>query len=115
MTDRTITYRREIKVSPADLEGARTGKKICTIRLGIASVPNQTIDLTDGSSRLQVRITRVDNSKKFGEIGTEEARGEGFGSIAELRQDLRQYYRNLDDQQSVTVIWFVVSNQSPAF
>lgn len=105
-----FAYKREIKVSGADLEAARAGKKVCTIRRGIASVRNDRIDLTDGQSRLRVRITRIDTSKKFGQIGMEEARGEGFESVSELRSDLRKYYRNMDEDHPVTVIWFALED-----
>lgn len=114
MSERHITYRREIKVSRGDLEAARAGRKMCTIRLGTAAVASKHIDLTDGSSRLKVEVTRTDTSKKFGQMGMEEAQGEGFSSIAELRSDLMRYYRDLDDEKAVTVIWFVPADSPSA-
>ena len=64
------------------------------------------IDLTDGRRRIRIRITRVDTSKSFGELGPEEARGEGFETAEQLQADLRGYYRKLDVGQPMTVIWF---------
>lgn len=112
MRQRHIRYRGEIKVSPSDLQAARAGRKVCTIRLGTASVAGENIDLTDGRSRLRVAVTRIDTSKRFGQLGIDEAKGEGFNSITELRSDLARYYRNLDDQQPVTIIWFAVQPDS---
>jgi len=108
LVERRFAYRSEIKVSPADLESARRGRKSCTIRLGTAEVEGKDIDLTDGRGRLRVRVTRVDTTKTFDQLGPEEASGEGFQSKEELRADLRRYYRGLEGAQPMTVIWFSI-------
>ena len=103
---REFTYRGRIKVSSSDLHLAMLGKKKCTIRLGKIGVAGHQIILTDGSEVLPVRITGVDTSRTFVQLNDQDARDEGFGSRAELVADLKQYYRTIDDQQPITVIYF---------
>ena len=103
---REFTYRGRIKVSSSDLQLAMIGKKRCTIRLGKIGVAGRQINLTDGKDVLPVRITGVDTSRTFVQLNDQDARDEGFDSRAELIADLRQYYRAIDDQQPITVIYF---------
>jgi len=103
---REFVYRNRIRVSTNDLASARTGKKTCTIRLGRASVAGTDLTLTDGREQLRVRVLRTDTSKTFGQLGAAEANGEGFSSVAELEADLRTYYRRIQADDPVTVIWF---------
>jgi hypothetical protein len=69
-------------------------------------VDGPEIYLTDGRQKAKVRITEVDNSKNFGQLGEREIKGEGFSTKQELEADLRRYYRNLCNDEPVTVIWF---------
>ena len=106
MSARTITYRGTIKVSSEDLSAALAGNKTCTIRKGLAAISHSELDLTDGHRTVGIVVTRIDQSKRFGDLGMEEVRGEGFQNVEQLRADLRQYYRALGNDSPVTVIWF---------
>jgi len=110
---REFVYRNRIRVSTDDLAAARAGKKTCTIRLGRASVAGTAITLTDGREQLRVQVLRTDTSKTFGQLGDVEASGEGFASIAELEADLRRYYRRIQADDPVTVIWFERRTETP--
>lgn len=102
---RNFTYRGRIKVSKSDLALARTGKKICTIRRGTAKVDGETIDLTDGTDRLRVRIVSV-QTVPYRDLTDEHAHWEGFADVAALRLDLAMYYRAIADSQLMTIIKF---------
>lgn len=103
-----FTYKRQIKVSSADLKAALAGRKRCTIRAGVADVHGAELDLTDGRSRTRVRICEVDHSKTLALLTEREVGGEGFATKAELERDLRQYYRTLGPNDPLTVIWFEI-------
>jgi hypothetical protein len=45
--NRQFTYKRRIKVSGDDFTLAKNGTKICTIRLGVAKVEGEFVDLSD--------------------------------------------------------------------
>ncbi len=103
--NRSFTFRGRIKVSKGDLAMAATGKKICTIRRGTAAVEGQTVDLTDGTNRLRVRVISV-QTIPYRDLTDEHARWEGFAGIEDLRSDLATYYREIEDQQPMTIIKF---------
>jgi hypothetical protein len=105
-TMKRFTYRRQIKVSTADLNAALAGRKRCTIRAGIADVDGTELDLTDGRVRARVRIREVDHSKTLALLSDREVGGEGFRTKEELERDLRQYYKTLRPDDPLTVIWF---------
>jgi hypothetical protein len=105
INNRKFAYRGRIKVSKNDLAMAMAGKKVCTIRRGTAVVDSETIALTDGTSSLRVRILSVETIP-YRDLNDEHARWEGFASIEELRNDLARYYREIEDQQPMTIIRF---------
>lgn len=99
-------YREKIKISRADMKWLRSGKKKCTIRMGMASVDGDRIHVTDGTHSVLVRILRVINDKRFGDLGEGEAQDEGFGSRDELIADLKKYYPRAVETDLVTIIYF---------
>jgi len=103
---RKIVYKGAIRVSSEDLAAAKAGRKTCTIRRGTASVLGSEIDLTDGRDRARVRVVSTDASKSLRDLTEREVRGEGFRDRDELTADLRNYYRDLSDDDRLTVIWF---------
>jgi hypothetical protein len=104
----SFTYRKQIKVSTEDLLAARAGRKTCTIRLGTVNVAQPEIDLSDGRDSTRIRVTTVDHSKRFGDLGDREVKGEGFATRQELEADLKRYYRAIEDEALITVIWFEI-------
>lgn len=106
--ERTFTYRGRIKVSESDLQLARALRKTCTIRVGTLSVGGEVLNLTDGRDSVRVRITSVENDKVVGDLTDDHARREGFSTRDELVADLKQYYRNLDNAQKITIINFIL-------
>jgi hypothetical protein len=105
---KTFVYRGTIKVSRDDFQAAVEGQKKCTIRLGTAAVEGPEINLSDGARTARVRIVNIDTSKTFAGLTDAEIGGEGFTTREELETDLRKYYRSLQPDQRVTVIWFEV-------
>jgi len=106
IVNRTITYRGTIKVSSDDLRLARAGKKRCTIRLGIASVAGERIDLSDGFQKISVRISKVDSMRRYENLNDLDASMEGFASTKELLEDLSKFYGRIDPSQPITIIYF---------
>lgn len=104
--DREFTYRNRIKVSTDDLLAAKAGRKTCTIRLGIAHVVGETVDLSDGRDSLKVHIHSV-STETFRNLSIEHAHCEGFETVDELRRDLEAYYSQIDPDQPVTIIRFL--------
>jgi hypothetical protein len=103
--DREFTYRQRIQVSTDDLAAAKAGRRTCTIRLGIAHVAAETIDLTDGADTLNVRIKSV-TTERFRNLSNEHANWEGFATVEELRRDLEGYYPRMDPDQPLTIVRF---------
>jgi hypothetical protein len=109
LVNRNFTYRRRIKVSTEDLALTKRGKKICTIRLGTASVGGELMELSDGHETLPIKIVSV-VTEPFKALTQEHAQWEGFSSVDELRKDLEKYYRRIDENQPVTIIKFDLIN-----
>jgi hypothetical protein len=105
LVNRQFTYKRSIKVSTDDLALAKSGRKTCTIRLGVANVDRELIDLSDGQDVLKVRIISV-KTEAYRNLTDQHAQWEGFSTIEELRKDLEKYYRRIDQDQPVTIIKF---------
>jgi hypothetical protein len=106
LVTRSFVYKRRIKVSPTDLELARSGRKTCTIRLGTLGVDGARVDLTDGRNALPVRIVSVDTGKCYKDLREDHANNEGFGTLDELKNDLERYYGEIDPIQPITIISF---------
>jgi hypothetical protein len=103
--NRQFTYKRRIKVSGDDFTLAKNGTKICTIRLGVAKVEGEFVDLSDGQDVLKVCIVSVE-TEPYKNLTEEHARWEGFSTLKELQDDLVKYYRKIDKDQAVTIIKF---------
>ncbi|MFY9621752.1 MAG: ASCH domain-containing protein [Pyrinomonadaceae bacterium] len=108
IVNRNITYRGRIKISTEDLEWAKIGRKKCTIRMGLASVVGDTIELTDGHERITARISSVDPTRRYGNLNDEDAAMEGFDSYQALEADLSKFYGRIDPMQPMTIIYFNV-------
>ena len=87
------------------LPSRKNGTKICTIRLGVAKVEGEFVDLSDGQDVLKVRIVSVE-TEPYKNLTEEHARWEGFSTLKELQDDLVKYYRKIDKDQAVTIIKF---------
>jgi hypothetical protein len=106
LVTRSFVYKRRIKVSPTDLDLARSGRKTCTIRLGTLGVDGAVVDLTDGRHALPVRIVSVDTGKCYKDLELDHAQKEGFDTLEELKNDLSAYYGEIDPMQPITIINF---------
>jgi hypothetical protein len=106
IVNRNFTYHAQIKLSPEDLELARKGRKTCTIRLGVAKVAEQFINLSDGHQTLRVEITKVDNNRLYKDLTDQDAVLDGLESRQELDADLRRFYGDIDPMQPMTLIYF---------
>lgn len=83
------------------------GTKTSTIRLGFVFVANEYLTLQAGGRTLTVRMQAVDYSKTFGSLSELDAREDGFGSLLELRNAIKQFYPRIVDQDTMTILRFV--------
>ena len=82
--------------------------------MGMASVDGDRILVTDGTRDVPVRIIRVVNDRRFGELGEQEAHDEGFSSRDELVADLKKYYPRAIETDPVTIIYFEPLDHTPS-
>ncbi|MGD0957214.1 MAG: ASCH domain-containing protein [Candidatus Acidiferrales bacterium] len=87
----------------------KEGKKKCTVRVGIVDVSGTDLFMTDGTQRVKIRVSEVDNHKVYRELNNQDALDEGFSSLEELQKDLSKYYGKIDPEQPVTVIRFDIA------
>jgi len=104
--NRQFVYRNRIKISREDMALLRAGRKKCTIRLGRNSVASAQIMVTDGANSVPVRIINVESDRCVKDLTDREALAEGFQTRDELIKDLEKYYRRLDPEQPITIIYF---------
>ena len=68
--------------------------------------------VTDGSSNgIKVRVTDV-KTKRLNELTETDARRDGFESIQDLIEGLKEFYPNITLQDPVTIIGFKVIDAS---
>ena len=108
--DREFIYHSSIRVSDADLQAAKLGRKVCTIRKGLASVARAATRLQSRNDSVGINVDRIEKGVRFGDLTEIHAKAEGFNTLSELQADLRQYYRNLTQDTIMTVIWFHISS-----
>jgi hypothetical protein len=106
LVTRRFVYNTSIKVSAADLNLAKMGKKICTIRLGTLGVSKEFVNLVSGRNVLKVKIVSVETDKRFCDLGDEHVKREGYLSLEELHADLKTYYGTVEPTQPITIINF---------
>lgn len=109
--NRRFTYKGQIRISPSDMSLLRSGKKRCTVRIGIIDVNGKHLYATDGKQRVRIRVSEVDNHRVYRELTSQDALDEGFSSLEELQKDLSVYYGTIDPEQPVTVIRFDVADE----
>jgi hypothetical protein len=71
-------------------------------------VEGDEIDLTDGRSRVRIRVMDVETGRPYSKISEEEAVADGVNTLQELDADLRRFYGPLDPEQPMTLIHFEV-------
>jgi hypothetical protein len=103
---RSFTYGKRIKVSQEDFDLALSGFKTCTIRLGELQMSSPSMEMHDGSRFVTIQVEKVEKGILYRDLDENHARCEGFDTLAELRNDLAKYYRNLEEEQPMTIIHF---------
>jgi hypothetical protein len=89
------------------LPSVREGKKTSTIRKGIRQLdPGPALLRCDGEFAA-VRITSVSHTS-FGSLTEDDAKRDGFKTLAELDAALKRFYPTIDSSAPVTIISFRV-------
>lgn len=83
----------------------RGGRKRSTIRKGRRSIEHGPAEIVSGRERIQVTISAV-RFKQLAELTEEDARRDGFGSVADLLVALRRFYPELNATSTMTIIDF---------
>ncbi len=95
-----------IKSDYADL--ILEGKKRSTIRLGKVQVNNREFFINSGGKIIAKAIVKDVVYKRVKDLTDDDAKLDGFNSKEELIGELKKHYRNLKDDDVVTIIVFDV-------
>jgi len=88
-------------------------KKISTIRFGQVLFNDVLIELTfESKPALKINIQKIDYSKTFASISEGDAINDGYDSLLNLKNDLKKYYPNIQDNSPITIIYFQLIDQS---
>lgn len=109
--NRRFTYKNQIKISPSDMSLLKEGRKKCTIRIGMVDVGGTDLFMTDGSERVRIRVSEVDNQRVYRQLSDRDAVDEGFSTLEELQKDLSKYYGKIDPEQPMTLIRFELAGE----
>lgn len=85
----------------------REGKKSSTIRKGTRRFEVGPAVLMSGNEQAAVRITGVSHTR-FGLLTEEDARRDGFKTLAELDAALKRFYPSINNTAPVTIVRFQV-------
>jgi ABC-type ATPase with predicted acetyltransferase domain/uncharacterized protein YhfF len=83
------------------------GKKKTTIRQYTSSYKTGQIFLESGNRRLPVYIKKIEK-KNFEDLTLEDARNDGFRTLAELRKALKAFYNKLSNDSDLSILTFQV-------
>jgi hypothetical protein len=89
------------------LPSVREGRKTSTIRKGIRQLDLGPAVLTSGGESATVRITRVSHTS-LALLTEDDAKRDGFKTLAELNAALKRFYPTIDSLAPVTIISFRV-------
>lgn len=98
---------KRIKLLDRFLDLVIQNKKKSTIRYGRVFVANNDIPLVSDRRTVMVRITKVDHSKKYGDLDEKDAQRDGFSSLSKLKAQLERIYPNISADDPITIISFV--------
>jgi hypothetical protein len=81
------------------------GTKVSTIRSGVREYPVGPAIMQSRVGQIPIHITAIVH-KKLGELQEDDARRDGFSSLASLKSSLHRFYPSLSNEDLVTVIEF---------
>jgi len=96
---------QSLRLRPELLAATRSGQKQSTIRRGRRQIRTGLLVLESRGESLLVHVTGV-TYKRFGELTEEDAQGDGYQNLAQLREELRSYYPKLRKNSPLTVVEF---------
>lgn len=106
--DKTRKYvAKRIKLLDKFLDLVLKGKKKTTIRYGYVFLTDNYIPLVSNSRTLRVRITKIDYSKKYGDLDEKDAKQDGFNSLSELKSQMERFYPSISANDPITIISFI--------
>lgn len=101
-----VTLRRTIiPIAPEFIEPILRGDKTTTVRSGARSYPLGPAVLNSTGSEVEVRIIRV-RVTKVSTLTEQDAIRDGFDTLDSLRQRLRDFYPDLMDESTITIVEF---------
>jgi hypothetical protein len=83
-----------------------SGKKTSTIRYGLVFFTKDRLLLRSNKQSLPIRLLKLDYSKTFGDLNDEDAYRDGFGTLDELKAELKRFYGDVPSDYPMTVIHF---------
>lgn len=98
---------KRIKLLDPFLDLVIQSKKTSTIRYGLVFVTDNYIPLVSSKRTVMVKITKIDYSKKYGDLDEKNAQQDGFSALSELKTQLERFYPNISADDPITIIYFV--------
>jgi len=83
-----------------------SGKKTSTIRYGLVFFNNEKLQLRSNARTVSIRLVKIDYSKMFGDLNEEDALGDGFQTLNQLKSELRGFYGDVPLEYPMTIIHF---------
>ncbi|QCK15712.1 ASCH domain-containing protein [Mangrovivirga cuniculi] len=82
--------------------------KTTTIRIGYVIFNDITTNLTFNSKpTIKAIIKKLDYSKTFRALDKNDAVNDGYESVDKLKNDLKKYYPDIEDDSPLTIITFL--------
>lgn len=97
-----------LRISKEYLPAIRSGRKRSTIRKGRRPIKIGLLLLSAGADFVPVNVTDV-TVTRFGCLGDEEARKDGFANLRELERALQKHNPDLSPNSFVTIVSFDIS------
>ena len=70
------------------------------------------IPLISSKRTVYIRILKLDYSKTFSELDDIDARRDGFESKDELKSVIKKFYKDISDDNPVTIIHFLTEDKA---
>ena len=97
---------KKIRVLDEYIDLILKNTKKSTIRQGIVIIKNKLILIEYNKRKILVKITKIDYSKRFGDLNENYAITDGFKSLSDLKNQLKSFYPDISKKDPITIINF---------
>ena len=98
---------RTLHLNDAFYDWVLSGKKQSTIRLGEVFCEKEIISLIfDHHEEIPIKIQKIQRDKTFAQLTEEDAQRDGFDTLSVLKEKLRYFYPDIQEDSRVSIIYF---------